>query len=551
MFIQRFILTISIAFMSVSIDAHNTDVVHEDCNSFVSWASDKNIIYLHEMENLRSESPSFRIGNKLMNQLATKNGLAKTDTYDWDVYVPCIQKEIDDGITISFSNIKTVPEEYIEQNYPGLEYVSCNVNITGSVNAELRDLFILKDNKIVKIADYIETIDDITGKRKIELDYLELARAAFADGNYQRCYDLYKEGGLKIVREREKKGWSISDVTIFPYIESCIALNDWNGAMYGFTRMMNRKYWVNGREWKLDPIDIQTWNKAKSPLMEVLLRKIYQYYASNFNAFIKSPIVKHIQLKTNRTIEDYKNLAAQYFWKNKNIYVDRVFALKASAEYGNVNAQRQIGKIYLEGHNLNKKELNSFEVMIPCDTVKAIYWFDKASLNGDAEAAKIAAHFQLSGFGIERDYNKAFNNYIHRELDLDYDIQYGLGLCYYYGLGTSQDFEKALIYLMSSEDWHPEIPYLIGNIYYASSNPNAIKYYNKALQRKGTNESVRHEILTILSECNRFGRCGLPINEDEANRLLREWQQYIKKDSNNIKDYLISLTKINFSNEPL
>lgn len=547
---RNLIILVSVI-LSLNVYSQNTSVVQQYCNSFASWASDKNIIYLHEMENLRSESPSFRIGNKLMNQLAIKNGLAKTDTYDWDVYVPCIQKEIDNGIKISFSNIKTVPDEYIEQNYQGLEYVSCNVNITGSINTELRDLFILKDNKIVKIADYIETTDIITGKRKIEVDYLELARSAFADGNYQRCYDLYKKGGLKIVRESEKKGWSISSATIFPYIESCIALNDWDGAMYGFTRMMNRKYWVNGKEWKLDPIDIQTWNKAKSPLMEVLLGKIYQYYASNFNAFTKSPIVKHIQLKTNRTIEDYKKLAAQYFWKNKNIYGDRVFALKASAEYGNVNAQRQIGKIHLEGHNLNKKELNSFEVMIPRDTVKAIYWFDKAALNGDAEAAKIAAHFHLSGFGIERDYNKAFNNYSLRELDLDYDIQYGLGLCYYYGLGTSQDFEKALTYLSSSEDWHPEIPYLIGNIYYASSNPKAIKYYNKALQRKGTDESVRHEILTILSECNRYGRCGLPINEDEANRLLRESQQYIRKDSNNIKDYLISLTKINFNNEPL
>ncbi len=547
----RSLLILISCILSLKVYSQNTAVVQQYCNSFASWASDKNIIFLHEMENLRSESPSFRIGNKLMNQLASKNGLPKTDTYDWDVYVPCIQKEIDNGIEISFSNIKTVPEEYIEQNYPGLEYVSCNVCITGSVNAELRDLFILKDRKIVKIADYIETTDDITGKRKIEVDYLELARAAFADGNYQRCYDLYKEGGLKIVREMEKKGWNISNATIFPYIESCIALNDWDGAMYGFTRMMNRKYWVNGKKWKLDPIDIQTWNKAKSPLMDVLLEKIYKYYASNFNAFTKSPIVKHIQLKTNRSIEDYKNLAAQYFWKNKNIYGDRVFALKASAEYGNVVAQRQIGKIYLEGHNLNKKELNSYEVMIPRDTVKAIYWFDKAALNGDAEAAKIAAHFQLSGLGIERDYNKAFNNYSLRKLDLDYDIQYGLGLCYYYGLGTSQDFEMALTYLLSSEDWHPDIPYLIGNIYYASSNPKAIKYYNKALQRKGTDESVRHEILTTLSECNRFGRCELPINEDEANRLQRESQQYIGKDFNNIKDYFISLTKINFNNEPL
>lgn len=537
-----------------NIFAYDTDVVQQYCNNFASWASEKDITYLHAMENLRSESPAFRIGNKFMDKLADKNGLTKTDTYDWDVYIPCIQKEVDNGIQISFSNIISVPEEYIEQKYPGLQYVSCNVSVVsvkGDITSNQKDLFILKDNKIVKITDYIETTDEITGKRKIDVDYLELARAAFADGNYKRCYDLYKEGGLKKVKEMERKGWIISNTTIFPYIESCVALNDWNGAMYGFTRMMNRKYWVNGKEWRLDPIDIQTWNKEKNPLMNVLLEHIYQYYASSYNEFTNSPIVKHIKGRTNRSIEDYKNLAAQFFWKNKNIYGDRVFPLKASAEYGNVDAQRQIGKIYLKGHNLNKKELNSYEVMIPCDTVKAIYWLDRAALNGDAESAKIAAYFQLSGLGIEKDYYKAFSNYSLRKSDLDYDIQYGLGLCYYYGLGTSQDFETALAYLLSAEDWHPDIPYLIGNIYYAYSDPKAIKYYNKALQRKGTAASIRHEILKTLSECNRFGKCGLPINENEASRLLNESQKYIGKSPNYIKEYLISLTQINFSNEPL
>ena len=97
-----------------NIFAYDTDVVQQYCNNFASWASEKDITYLHAMENLRSESPAFRIGNKFMDKLADKNGLTKTDTYDWDVYIPCIQKEVDNGIQISFSNIISVPEEYIE-----------------------------------------------------------------------------------------------------------------------------------------------------------------------------------------------------------------------------------------------------------------------------------------------------------------------------------------------------------------------------------------------------------------------------------------------------
>ena len=101
--------------------ADNIEIVRSFCEGLSSWASEGKISYLHAMENLRSESPSFRIGNKLMDMLAAKNGLSKTDTYEWDVYVPCIQKEIDNGIEISFAKIMNVPEEYIEYDYPGLE----------------------------------------------------------------------------------------------------------------------------------------------------------------------------------------------------------------------------------------------------------------------------------------------------------------------------------------------------------------------------------------------------------------------------------------------
>lgn len=547
----RTIIIVRALCFGISMSAECTSVVHQFGEHISTWASNRSIANLHALEALCSKSPSFRIGNKLMTSMADKNSLTKTDTYDWDNYITCLQKEVDNGLQVTFSNISLVPEGYIEMKYPGLQYVSCCVKVNGSLSYELTDLFILKDDKIVKITDYIEKIDEVTGNKKIEIDYLELARAAFGDGDYQKCYDLYKKGGLRKIKSKEKSDWLISDSEIFPYIESCIALNDWEGAVYGFTRIMNRKYWVNGIEWKLNPEDIRDWSYDKDPLMNILLEKTIIYYTSDVDLFRKSPLINHIQNRTGLTTNQYMQFAANYFIQNTRVYADRVKGLKAAAEYGHTDAQRQFGKLYLSGYKLDKEKIDHYEIMLPCDTIKAVYWLDKASENGDIESSKIAAHFQLSGLGIERDYNKAFNNYSNKKVDFDFDIQYGLGLCYYYGLGTCQDLEMALTYLISSEDWHPDIPYLIGNIYYASSNPKAIKYYNKALQRKGIDESVRHEILTILSECNRFGKCGLPINEDEANRLQRESQKYIEKDSNYIKDYFISLTKINFNNEPL
>lgn len=550
-FMCRSLFILITCILSLNVYSQNTAIVQRYCNSFASWASDKNIIFLHEMENLRSESPSFRIGNKLMNQLASKNGLPKTDTYDWDIYVPCIQKEVDNGIEISFSNIKNVPKDYIEHDYPGLEYVSCNISIKGSVITELRDLFILKNSKIVKITDYIETTDIAIGKKKIEIDYLDLARCAFADQDYLKCYNLYKEGGLKSLNKTAKKQYGYrSESDIFPFVESCIALGKWDEAMHGITDndvITNRKTWVNGIEWKLNPEDLKNWSKEKNPLMDYLLKKTYKFYCYNPTRIQYSPIVKHVSKCRNKSMDEMLSDASSYFWNERSSWLNEI-PLRAAAELGHFEAQKQLGMYYLTGKNTDPVSRNNNA--ITCDTIKAVSWFEQAAIQGNIESANIAAHFYLSGDGVKQDFFKAFALYNMHSNQNNYDTQYGLGLCYYLGYGVQRNIQTALSYLIESEDWHAEVPYLIGNIYYMDNyNPKAIIYYNRALKRNSLNKSVRRSILMNLSECNRYGRCGLPINVSEADRLLNEAHNIELSDMQDINDYLISLTKIYLTNE--
>lgn len=378
-----------------------------------------------------------------------------------------------------------------------------------------------------------------------------MARAAFGDGDYQKCYDLYKNGGLKRIKSKEKRGHLIYDTDIFPYIESCIALKDWDGAMYGFTRMMNRKYWVNGIEWKLNPEDIRDWTKEKTPLMTKLLEKIYTYYTCDVESIRKSPLIRHIQTRTGLSTDQYIQYASQYFMQNKDLYGDRVTGLKAAADYGHTDAQRQIGKLYLTGYNLNKENLKHYEIMLPRDTIKAVYWFDRASERGDIEASKIAASFHLGGIGIEKNEAKAYSCYSSSEAQLDYDVQFGLGICHYYGMGTYKNEDTALQYLIIAEDWHPEIPYIIAQIYLNKSDSRAIKYLNKILRRKNVNNGIKYETLKILSDCYRLGKCGTSINIKESDRLALEANKYVPMTPQQIQDYFISLTQINFENEPL
>lgn len=107
---RTFLTALIIISWTAYVSAQGTSIVQQYCENLASWASNKNIRYLHAMEALRSEYPSFRIGTKLINQLATKYNVPQTNTYEWDVYIPCIQKEVDKGIEISYSDIKAVPE---------------------------------------------------------------------------------------------------------------------------------------------------------------------------------------------------------------------------------------------------------------------------------------------------------------------------------------------------------------------------------------------------------------------------------------------------------
>ncbi len=545
----RAIILLASCVLGINMYAQTTDIVRRYCDNLASWASDKNITYLHAMEDLRSTSPAFRIGNKLMDQLADKNGLTKTDTYDWDVYIPCIQKEIDRGIRISFSDIKTVPKEYIEQKYPGVEYVSCNVSIKGSLSTVLKDLFILKGGKIAKIADYVETIDVTTGKKKVEVDYLALAHSAFADRDYSRCYSLYKEGGLKSI-SRQIKDHPVSASDIFPFVESCVALGKWDEAMHGLTDnhiVTNRKTWVNGVEWKLNPEDLESWNKNKDPLMDHLLKKTYSFYRFNPETLKDSPIINHVSRCRGIQIDKIIKNAAFYFWNERTIW-NNIVPIRAAAELGHFDAQKHLGKYYLTGRNQDpvSRDIN----VIPCDTLKSVRWFEVAAAQGDVESANIAAHLYLSGHGVPQDFSKAYALYRNNATKNDYDSQYGLGICYYYGHGVQRDLQAALPLLKETEDWHADVPFLIGNIYYMDNyNPEALKYYDRALKRRNLNQSVRRSILTTLSDCHRYGRCGLAVDTAEADRLLQEAQKTGDVPDGDLNDHFISLTQIHLTHD--
>jgi hypothetical protein len=153
-------------------NAQGTYVVQSFGRNLSNWAAGENTFSaLETVERLCSKKPAFRIGDEIMQSLARKNGLAKTNTYNWDTYIACLQKEVDNGIKIQFSEINPISENQIDISYKGFQYASCNIKISGTTNINESALFILKDGKIAKIQNYETTIDSRTGKHKIKVDW--------------------------------------------------------------------------------------------------------------------------------------------------------------------------------------------------------------------------------------------------------------------------------------------------------------------------------------------------------------------------------------------
>lgn len=178
--------------------AQDTYVVQQFGNSLSNWASSRNTFSaLESLERLCSKNPAIRVGDNIMASLASQNGLSLSKDYTWDNYITCLQKEVDKGITISFSNVEQVPENLIPSNYQGrkdLRFVSCKFHVGGATSFNENDLFVLVNGKIAKIQEYQVTVDK-RGRRKLRVDLSDLELYEDTEGmgltyNYSKAFPV-------------------------------------------------------------------------------------------------------------------------------------------------------------------------------------------------------------------------------------------------------------------------------------------------------------------------------------------------------------------------
>lgn len=185
---------------------------------------------------------------------------------------------------------------------------------------------------------------------------------------------------------------------------------------------------------------------------------------------------------------------------------DPIEKLRKTAEKGDVEAQFELGRMYLNGDG------------VPESMDQASTWFGKAAENGHVRAQYIFGLLYWGGEGVAQSYSKAIE-WFQKAADQGYaDAQYDLGDAYLFGRGVIESPQKAAEwYLKAAEQGHVEAQFSLALMYdegngIRQSYSNALKWYREAA-KQGNSKAQFHLGIMHLR--------GLGVSESNAQAM--EW----------------------------
>lgn len=213
-------------------------------------------------------------------------------------------------------------------------------------------------------------------------------------------------------------------------------------------------------------------------------------------------------------------------------------------EYMYAHSLYFVGTCKLKGEGITKNERG------------AIYWLEKAKINGVTGASALLGVCHLHGLGVKKDPKKAYLLF-KEAFDKDKENElYALDLveCYILGYGNAQDIKTAypLVekYVEGTNVSHHEknkatAQLVLGIAYYKDDTEPM--HYNKAFywlkkveENDHATEKEKASAIYWLQRCYRFGR-GVTKDVNKANELIEQYSGYESDEPNLIE--LLELKK--------
>lgn len=174
-----------------------------------------------------------------------------------------------------------------------------------------------------------------------------------------------------------------------------------------------------------------------TPTVKALFGRLYLYGLG-----VKKDSLKGVKLLDESVAA---NNAYGYSYKGWLLYdakqYDKALELfQKSATLGNPMAMNDIGLLYQN----RVDQASNYD--------SAIYWYRKSAASGNGTSYTNLAALYYSGLGVKRNYEEAFKNFnlANEKGDITYTQFAGLGSCYLYGQGVTQNTDSSLYYFSLS-----------------------------------------------------------------------------------------------------
>ena len=130
------------------------DVVNLFGSTLSEWCRTDKIERRIDIEKLCSGKKSCRVEDKVLADYLYKKGQSDYETFCLDSYLNMFEDLIADGVSFNMTNIKTETQD----NYPDgqvLTFITADIRLTGALNYEVKNLFLVRDGKISGIYHHI------------------------------------------------------------------------------------------------------------------------------------------------------------------------------------------------------------------------------------------------------------------------------------------------------------------------------------------------------------------------------------------------------------
>lgn len=181
------------------------EVVRQFGENLQLWCSTTSISYRPKVQE---KCPSdCRVKDEIMVDFARSKGLSIED-YVVPNYLNCFEEAMGKGtVAVSVSNVRIITSDQQSYTYGSAKKeqkraknfttIACDIKVSGVLNYDIKDLFYLQKEKILKITPYEEVVDTKTGKKKVKVDFSDLEDMSTL--GFTLNYDQHFQAGASII----------------------------------------------------------------------------------------------------------------------------------------------------------------------------------------------------------------------------------------------------------------------------------------------------------------------------------------------------------------